>query len=401
LGSFNQRICRLSRSNGPDCLAGFLSTYYIQDCARWRGRARPFLSHSREEHRMAGARQAAVGWGLIGASTIAAEWMIAGIRAAGGEPLSVMSRDAARAAAFAARHAVAHSTTSLDALLATEGVQAVYISTTNERHYDEALAAAARGKHVLCEKPLALALPQAVEMVRACENKGLVFATNHHLRNAATHRKMRELVASGALGRVHAMSINHAVQLPRHLQTWRIDKPEQGGGIFLDISVHDGDTARFLLDDEPAEVVAMAGSFGLGSHGLDDAAMYALRMGRGALVQVHESFVTPYGITGVEIHGSEGSIIACDVMTQRPKGTLVLRTAAGEQPIPVEHEDMYARAIRYFHAAMRGEGQPWATGWDGVRSLAVALAVAEAAGTGRRTPVSQLGRPSAARGQPS
>ena len=332
-----------------------------------------------------------VGWGLVGASTIAREWVIDAIRQTGGKPLVVMSRDADRAATYARANGIARATTSLSTLLADEAVDAVYISTTNERHHDEALAAAEAGKHVLCEKPLALTLSAAEAMVRACRDRGLIFATNHHLRNAATICKVRELVQAGVLGAVHAMRIFHAVYLPEHLQSWRLHRPDCGGGIAFDISVHDADTARFILDDEPIDVVAQTGKFGLSSHGLNDAVMYVMRMRSGVLVQAHESFVTRHAGTGLEVHGADGSIFAREVMTQRPVGSVWLRRDQTERPIPVEHENLYVRALSRFHAAMRGLGSPTADGWDGVRSLAVALAVQEAARSGRRVRVSPAG----------
>ena len=74
--------------------------------------------------------------------------------------------------------------------------------------------------------------------------------TNHHLRNAATHRTLRRLLAEGAIGTPLAARVFHAVYLPPHLQGWRITQPEAGAGVILDITVHDADTLRFVLDDE-------------------------------------------------------------------------------------------------------------------------------------------------------
>jgi len=91
--------------------------------------------------------------------------------------------------------------------------------------------------------------------------------------------------------------------------------------------------------------------------------------------------------TGLEIHGSEGSILGRDIMSQRPGGQIALRNTQGETDIALEHENLYARAMRAFVGAIRGEGAPSASGEDGVRSLATALAVLEAARTGRRTAV--------------
>ena len=90
-------------------------------------------------------------WGLIGASTIAKEWVIGAIRATGGDIVSVMSTSAERGKAYATENGIAKSVTTLDALVNDPDVDAVYISTTNELHRDQTLAAAKAGKHILCE----------------------------------------------------------------------------------------------------------------------------------------------------------------------------------------------------------------------------------------------------------
>ena len=330
----------------------------------------------------------ALGWGLIGASTIAREWMIGAIRAQpGSEIVAVLSSDQARAEQYARANAIPKAYSSLDALLADPQIGAVYISTTNELHQAQTLAAAKAGKHVLCEKPLAVELADAKEMVAACARAGVVMGTNHHLRNAGTHRKIRELIASGAIGTPLFGRVFHAVYLPPHLQGWRINRPAAGGGVILDITVHDADTLRFLLKAEPVEAVALSQQANLASGELEDGAMSVLRFSNDVLVQLHDAFTVKHAGTGVEIHGTEGSIVARDVMTQRPVGQVFLRDAGGEREIAIEHENLYARALALFNAAVRGEGQPSATGEDGVRSLATALAVLESARTGRRVAI--------------
>jgi len=330
-----------------------------------------------------------LGWGLIGASTIAREWMVAAINAQpDGHVAAVLSSDPARARRFAADHAIPHSYDTLDALLADPAVDAVYISTTNERHTEQTLAVARAGKHVLCEKPLALTLDDAREMVAACRAAGVLLATNHHLRNAATHRALRRLVAGGAIGQPLAARVFHAVYLPPHLQGWRIARPEAGGGVILDITVHDIDTLRFVLDDEIDEVTALAGSQGLAQSGLEDAVMGVLRFHGGVLAQFHDAFTVRHAPTGLQVHGTEGSLFAEDVMTQQPTGRVYLQRGDGREEIDVgPPENLYERSVRLFTAATRGEGQPAATAADGLASLAAALAVRESAHSGRATPV--------------
>ncbi len=323
-----------------------------------------------------------VRWGLIGASTIAREWLIDAIRAAGGEVVAVLSSDPERAKRFAAENGIATAVTSIDALLGGS-VDAVYISTTNELHYSQTLAAAAAGKHVLCEKPLALDLADARRMVEACKAAAVIMGTNHHLRNAATHRALRAAIKQGRIGRPLFARVFHAVYLPPHLQGWRLTTPGAGAGVIMDITVHDADTLRFVLDDEPAEVIALAQSSGMAAGGIEDGVMGAIRFRSGLIAQFHDAFTTKFATTGFEVHGTEGSLIATNCMTQRPVGEVLLRTAAGEESLPIDHENLYARALKAFHAAIRGEGAPAATGEDGVRSMAVALAAREAAASGR------------------
>jgi len=328
-----------------------------------------------------------VRWGLIGASTIAKEWMIGAIRDAGGEVASVMSSDAARAKDYAAANGIAKHVSDVQALVSDPDIDAVYISTTNELHRDQLMAAADAGKHVLCEKPLALDLYDAHAMVAACHEHGIVMGTNHHLRNAATHRAMREAILSGKIGKPLFARVFHAVFLPPHLQGWRIKTPSAGAGVIMDITVHDADTLRFVLNDEPTHVSAMVQKAGMGEGGVEDGVMGVMRFKSGVLAQFHDAFTTRYAETGFEVHGTEGSLIGRDCMTQQPKGEVILRNAQGEESLNLHHENLYARGVRLFHDAIAGGGQPSATGEDGVKSMAAALAAMEAAKSGRETEV--------------
>jgi len=323
------------------------------------------------------------GWGLIGASTIAREWVIGAIRATGGEVVSVMSTRAERGRAYAAENGIAKAVTDLDALLDDPAIDAVYVSTTNELHRDQTLAAVRAGKHVLCEKPLAMTLADARAMVGAAREAGVVLATNHHLRNAATHRAIRDAIRAGKIGRPLSARVFHAVFLPPHLQGWRLDRPEAGGGVILDITVHDTDTLRFVLDDDPAEAIAFAQAGGMAKGGLEDAVMGVMRFKSGLIAQFHDGFTTKHAETGLEVHGTEGSLIGRNVMTQRAAGTVTLRDAEGEHDLPLDHRDLYETGLAAFHAAVAGKGAPAASGEDGVWSLATGLAVVEAARSGR------------------
>jgi 1,5-anhydro-D-fructose reductase (1,5-anhydro-D-mannitol-forming) len=237
---------------------------------------------------------------------------------------------------------------------------------------------------VLCEKPLALSVADGREMLAAANAAGVVFGTNHHLRNSVIHRTLRSLIKDGAIGKPIAARVFHAVYLPETLQGWRVKSAVAGGGVILDITVHDADTLRFVLDDEPVEATALTANSGMASDGLADAVMGVIRFQSGLLAQFHDGFTIKHALTGFEVHGTEGSLIATDAMTQRPAGSIALRRTGVEEIIdPGPIENLYGRSVRLFNAAVRGEGDLAATGYDGLRSLATALAVAESAASKR------------------
>ena len=319
-------------------------------------------------------------WGLIGASTIGREWVIDAIHQTGGEIASVFSTDAQRGAAYATEFGIPGSTTELGNLL-NSPIDAVYIATTNDLHHGQCIAAAKAGKHVLCEKPLATNLADASNMVKACKAANVVLATNHHLRGAATHRAMREAIKSGAIGRPLAIKVVHAGYLPVHLQGWRLTNPTAGAGAILDLTVHDADLMRFIIDDDAASVSATVQNSGMAITGVEDAAMGVITFRSGILGQFHDGFTTKYVQTSVEVHGDSGSLVATNCMTQAPIGDVLLRTAGGETRLELRHENLYVRTINAFKSAIAGDGKPLSTGEDGVASLAIALAALESART--------------------
>ncbi|WP_230425735.1 Gfo/Idh/MocA family protein [Spartinivicinus ruber] len=328
-----------------------------------------------------------VGWGFVGASNIARQWMADAVRTQENhEVVAIMSNSLSRAKAFAEELNIASAYDSIDALLADPAVDVVYISNTNELHKPAVLAAAKAGKHVFCEKPLALNLADAAAMVKACQQAGVVMATNHHLRNAATHQAVRAELATGTIGQVIGMRIFHAIHLPKPLQTWRVNNPEAGGGVILDVAVHDVDVIRYLLAEDPVDVMAYAQTGGMASK-VEDGAMAILQMPSGALVQTHQSFMVPYAGTGLEVHGTHGSIIARDVMSQRATGTVELVNDAGRRQLSIEHHNLYQYALSQFAKAITQGGEPAVTGEDGLKALAIALAMTESAATKQRVAV--------------
>lgn len=324
-------------------------------------------------------------WGIIGTGWMPRTHMVSAINSA---PLStvaaVLSSDERRASRFAAEFGVPKSFSSLDAMLVDDDIDAVFVCSTNELHKSQTLAAAAAGKHVLCEKPLAMSIEDAVEMVTACRRAGVVLGTNHYRRTKGSIQIIRGLIASGKIGVPLIARASTAFSLPPVQQTWRLTSAASGGGVVRDITVHDADVLRYLLDDEVEEVTAMAGRSGLLPGTLEDVALTTMRFRSGTIASSTASFCTPGGITSLEILGSSGSILANDVLGVDPGGQIFLRRGDTDlEPVEIGDESPhYIDAVAQFNAAVRGEGSPAVTGEEGLRSLSVALAAAESAERG-------------------
>ena len=322
-------------------------------------------------------------WGLIGASDIAETRMVEAIRLSGDDVLGVMSSSLERAKDFSSRSNLERSTNSLDELLSWD-IDAVYISTTNELHAQQAVASAQAGKHILCEKPLAMTVQDAQEMISVANQHSVVLATNHHLRCAQSHQAIREIVTSGQLGTVFSVQINHSVSLPERLRGWRLTNPEKGAGVLLDITVHNIDLARFLLGENLVSVFAQTSNRGFGQPNVPDESLCSFVSESGILVSTHESFNTPFAKTSVEIFGSEGNLIGKNVLTQDPVGEVILTTASGEQRVDLgDPENLYVRLLKKFAEAVEGKGSPASSGLDGLHSAALALAAIKSSADSR------------------
>ncbi len=326
-------------------------------------------------------------WAFVGASTIAGQYLVGAVRAQAGNDVAwVVSGSANRAASFAKTHSIAQSGTDLAAALADPAVNAVYISSTNEKRHAQAMAAIVAGKHVLCEKPLATSIADATDMVRATKRAGLVFATNYHLRSAGSLRAIRDLIALGRVGKVLFLRVSHAVELPVHLRGWRLDNPSAGGGVIADLTVHNADCVRFLLGEDPVSVVAHMDATGL-RQGVENSATSVWAMPSGATVFSHESFTHPFAASGIEVHGTKGSILARGVLSQEPGGEIDLITDQGTAHVEYDRAGLYETVVRQFVAAVAGKATVAASGHDGVKSLQIAEAVRAAALSSQRQTV--------------
>ncbi|QQS01111.1 MAG: Gfo/Idh/MocA family oxidoreductase [Austwickia sp.] len=197
----------------------------------------------------------ALRWGFLGAGQIAGTFARALAELPGHEVVAVGARDGARAAAFAAEHAVRRSYGSYDELIADDEVDVIYVSTTHPHHHAPALACIRAGRPVLVEKPLALNAAQATELLGAARAAGVFSMEAMWLRTQPLLLEVERVVADGAIGDLVHVSAEFAVGVdydPQH----RIFDLANGGGALLDLGVY---AAAFcwLFLGEPESVQIM------------------------------------------------------------------------------------------------------------------------------------------------
>ncbi len=133
-------------------------------------------------------------------------------------------------------------------------VDAVYIALPNDMHEEWTLRAAEAGLHVLCEKPLTATAKSALRCREVCRERGVLLAEAYMYRHDPRHRRVREIIGAGGLGRVHLLEATFSYFL-EDLSNIRL-RPDRQGGALMDIGGYGIDVARFILGEEPVEVIA-------------------------------------------------------------------------------------------------------------------------------------------------
>ena len=291
------------------------------------------------------------GWGIAGWGWIARDHVAPAIAASANATL-VATHDPALG-------------TDLDDFLATPGLDGVYVAAPNHVHAELTEAAAAAGKHVLCEKPMATTLADAEAMVAACARAGVRYGTAFNQRFHPAHVALRELIAAGALGTVTQARIKYACECPPWWGEgdWHFDPARAGGGALFDLAPHGLDLLGVLLDRELTRCVALH-QHALLEHEVEDGAVIAAAYtrspsrsgaGDGVLAVLQVSYAHPETLPRreLEVVGTGGLARARDTLGQDPGGTLELLDAADGVPRPVEFDgagDPFRREVEAFAA---------------------------------------------------
>jgi 1,5-anhydro-D-fructose reductase (1,5-anhydro-D-mannitol-forming) len=318
----------------------------------------------------------ALGWGIVGLGRIAGSQIAPAITASGDSRLvCVVSRDQARAEEFARAHGAAAALDDYPKMLADPAVRAVYIATPNALHAEQVIAAARAGKHVLCDKPLALTVADARRCVEECRSAGVRLGITFQTRYYDGIADAAKLVRDGELGSVIVaeVTMSGGRNLPRG---WRTDPALAGLGTLNNIGVHAFDLLRCLLGAEVSEVVAMTAAEP--GYRVDTTALVLLRFANGTVAYVNANQSVPHSRDDIVLYGTQGRVLGLNLSRPGREGTLDIVTSAGERKLPVRSDDGYRRVIEAFADAVSRDRDPSPAGEDGVRSVQLTTAIAQA-----------------------
>ena len=260
-------------------------------------------------------------------------------------------RDQEKARAAAAEYKIPHIFRTTEELSRSPEVDAVLVTTPNSCHLADVLAAVSAGKPVLCEKPMGMDAPECRKMIEAANKAGVELGVAQVFRFEESTAYFRERIKHGEVGRLLFARAEFSYPGRGHARTWINDRSIAGGGPIADVGVHCIDALRYILDDEPERVGAIA-STDADSGDVESAAILSLEFKRSGLATVLVSTRGQYR-TQLEFIGENGFIRADDALNvERPIKIETWRDGklAGEEM--VSNHLAYARQVDAFAAAV-------------------------------------------------
>jgi len=268
-------------------------------------------------------------------------------------------------------------------LLGNGDIQAVIICSSTDTHAQIIVEAAEAGKHIFCEKPIALEMDKIDRALAAVDQAGVKLQVGFNRRFDPSFRRAKELVETGKVGTPQLLRISS-----RDPQPPPLDYIKVSGGLFLDMMIHDFDMARFLLGEEVTELMATGHCLidpAIGKCGDIDTAVVILKFRSGALGTIDNSRQAVYGYDQrIEVFGSKGSVV---VENKTPTEVTIHSADAIESDKPLHfflerYQEAYLAEMNQFVTCVQEDKKPPVGGLDGKISVAMGYAALESLNKG-------------------
>lgn len=274
-----------------------------------------------------------------------------------------------------------------DDLLERDDIDAVLVMAENALHRPLVETAAAAGKHVLCEKPLATSHEDGLAMVDACEKAGVKLGIVFPVRYNRAAIALRDLVRSGEIGAPLAIKATNPGRVP---PGWFTDPELAGGGAVMDHVVHVADLLRWIFDEEIVQVYAEVDTLLNPGMAVDDVGLLMMTLSNGLTASLDASWSRPkrwptWGGLTIDVIGERG-VVAMDAFNS---SAILVENTGPRHELLGWSDGADAALLRDFIGAIERDEPPPISGLDGLRAMDVALAAYQSAATGApvRTPV--------------
>lgn len=251
-------------------------------------------------------------------------------------------------------------------VLENRGIDAVAICSSTDTHAQMIIEAAAAGKHIFCEKPIAHDLVRIDQALAAVQQAGVKLQIGFNRRFDSNYRRVWELIRAGKVGDLHTLHLTSRDPAPPPIAYVKVS-----GGIFLDMMIHDFDMARYLVESEVEEVYTMAAvrvDPAIGQAGDFDTAIVALRFANGVIGTIDNSRKAVFGYDQrVEVFGSQGMV---QTANNTPNTAKYSGPDAVSEDLPLNffmdrYIDSYVREMKAFIQCILEDRAPPVTGLDG------------------------------------
>ena len=343
-----------------------------------------------------------IGWGVIRCGGIADRRTIPEgiIPAEDSKLVAVMSRSESTSKRIAQKYGVNRYYTREQDFLNDSEVDAVYVATPNYLHAEQSIAAADYGKHVLCEKPLALSIEGCEDIIAACKRNDVRLQVGFMMRFHACHREALKIIRQRMIGQPVMGRTQLTCWYPEILGAWRQDLKLGGGGSLMDMGIHCIDLLRMLLG-EVEEVSAFTDAT-IFDYPVEDTSIVTLKFDSEAYGIVDSFFNIPDAAAQnrLEIYGTKGCILADGTIGQASVGKLKVYTQEEERgydaaqkrkttdmkirevaPTPI---NIYKAEIEHFTKCIREDTEPINSGREAVKDQKIVLAAYRSSAEGKK-----------------
>lgn len=293
-------------------------------------------------------------YGIIGFGGFAERAIMPAIKASeNSELVAIQKRSIDMARWKAEEHGIPFYFDSVEKLVSSDSVDAVFIVSSNAQHHFDTLTAAKAGKHVLVEKPMAVNVSQAEEMINACKKAGVKFMVGHMLRFSPLVLRMKEIVQSGMIGDLSYIQSHFIYDVNQSQRSWVLNKNEAGGGPLFDIAIHCLDTIRCIANDDTIQEVRSLMHPHHTSQGVEKTSVLALQFSKGFLATIYTSYESSYRQAFIECIGSKGSISAYQFTPSNTDTLLEIKFGKEGKIDRIESEqiqvpDLYRLEVEHF-----------------------------------------------------